>query len=182
MCAAHDQGVLSLEEFQRGLSWEDYNKLTSSPVYNQKRFDELDDQQTLDFFRNLELRGRVVVMTMAHCRDCTWSLPLIARLLEEAPNLEYRFFLRDDHPELMDMMEYKGKRSVPRIAYLNESGNISAVWGPRPKLIQEYVDKSVGVLAREQWFPEVLKYYRSKGREDLFAELRSMFASVVQDV
>ncbi len=79
----------------------------------------------------------------------------------------------------MDRLTTKGKRSVPKLAVLGESGRLIAEWGPRPRQIQGYVEKCAGKISRNIWHPKVLDYYRNAGVVDLWEEMKALFASLV---
>jgi len=53
-------------------------------------------------------------------------------------NIELKFLLRDENPELMDQYLTNGKsRSIPKLIAVDENNEELFNWGPRPKILQE---------------------------------------------
>ena len=47
------------------------------------------------------------MITEDWCGDALYNLPVLAKMVEGAPNVEMRVFLRDRNPELMKYAEYE---------------------------------------------------------------------------
>jgi hypothetical protein len=53
-------------------------------------------------------------------------------------NIELKFLLRDENPELMSWYLTNGKsRSIPKLIAIDENFEELFNWGPRPKVLQE---------------------------------------------
>lgn len=81
-----------------------------------------------------------VVLVESWCGDAAQSLPVIAKIAEETPNIELKIILRDEHPEIIDQYLTNGGKAIPKlICFDKHSGDEIGSWGPRPVGIQERV-------------------------------------------
>lgn len=72
------------------------------------------------------------------CGDAVQSLPVVARLIEEAPAIELRVVRRDLNDDLMQAHLTRGTRSVPVIMVLDGAFRERGWWGPRPSVLQAW--------------------------------------------
>lgn len=170
--------LLETGRFERdGMAWSDYlEEVPWTRASQEKRYIQTPEGE-LQAFGNIETSARrAVILAGPKCGDCAWAVPRMMRLLDEVPGLEPRVFFRDEHPDLQDALLTNGKRSIPKLALLNDSNEVIAEWGPRPASIQAYVEKSLNVLDRAEWTAEVRRFYREEGDAELSRELLSLFA------
>lgn len=70
------------------------------------------------------LRGRplrILVITEDWCGDALVGFPALARLVEDAPDVELRVFLRDANPDVMDRYLKRGLyRTIPVYVFFDE--------------------------------------------------------------
>jgi thiol-disulfide isomerase/thioredoxin len=64
----------------------------------------------------------IVVVAGAWCGDCIQQCPIFDHFARETPRLQFRYFDRDDNPDLADELSICGGRRVPSIVYLAEDG------------------------------------------------------------
>ena len=87
------------------------------------------------------LRGRklkVLVITEDWCGDALVGFPALARLVEDAPDVEMRVFLRDANPDVMDQYLKKGiYRTIPVIVFFDEQMNELARFMERQDVVTE---------------------------------------------
>lgn len=87
-----------------------------------------------------ELKGRlnlrVAILAADWCGDVVRNLPVVLRVLEEL-ELPVEIFIMEQHLDLMDQFKTLGGRSVPKVIFADQDGNVLAEWGPRPAYIQE---------------------------------------------
>ncbi|MDP8206831.1 MAG: thioredoxin family protein [Candidatus Electryonea clarkiae] len=159
----------------QGLTWEEYLENTYAPALQKRRFDQNIEAAVLRHFKNLKLNRKIIILVHPPCGDCAWSVPYIMRLISESSVLDAKIFARDEYPELMDELLTNGKRSIPKVAVLDDDNNLVGTWGPRPAVIQKYVEKSVGHVDRSEWMPKVMKYYKEDGLKDLHREISELF-------
>lgn len=79
-----------------------------------------------------------LVLTEGWCGDAAQSLPVMAKMAAENPNIELKFLLRDENLPIMDEFLTNGGRSIPKLIFLEkETLAVVGSWGPRPAELQE---------------------------------------------
>ena len=90
--------------------------------------------------RSLREEHKFVVLTEAWCGDAAQAVPVLGAMEELAEGkIELQFLLRDENPELMDQFLTNGGRSIPKLIIYKHSGEFVKSWGPRPKVLQDYI-------------------------------------------
>jgi len=79
-----------------------------------------------------------LIMTEGWCGDAAQIIPALVQIAAASPQIDTKFILRDEHPQIMDEYLTEGGRSIPKLICLNpetlkEIGN----WGPRPEPAQQ---------------------------------------------
>ena len=93
---------------------------------------------------------KVLVLTEDWCGDALTNLPVLARMVEGAPNAEMRVFLRDQNPDLMDQYLNRGLfRSIPVFVFFDADMKEVARFVERPPKITEYMDQKQLELRRQ---------------------------------
>jgi thiol-disulfide isomerase/thioredoxin len=100
------------------------------------------------------------VITESWCGDAAQSLPVFARLAETLPEVKINIVLRDENPELIDAFLTNGGRSIPKVLFTNETGEIIHHWGPRPQVLQQLflkehnagIPHEQSVLMLQEWY------------------------------
>lgn len=84
---------------------------------------------------NISSRLKFLVLTESWCGDAAHSMPIMNKIAETNPNMEFKVLLRDENPELMDAFLTNGSRSIPKLVVFDADLNeIIAEWGPRPSI------------------------------------------------
>ncbi len=110
-------------------------------------------------------RWHLLVMVEDWCGDAVNSLPLLARLVEQVPNVDLRVVGRDDNAELMDTHLTNGARSIPVVMVLDEDYAERAWWGPRPSALQRWVIDEGLALEKGERYRQIRTWYaRDRGR------------------
>ena len=92
----------------------------------------------------------VLVLTEDWCGDALTNFPVLARMVEGAPNVEMRVFLRDQSPDVMDQYLNRGLfRSIPVFVFFDEDMKEVARFVERPPKITEYMDQKQLELRRQ---------------------------------
>ncbi|WP_027956461.1 thioredoxin family protein [Halobacillus kuroshimensis] len=119
--------------------------------------------EDVPLFENVQNKQwRALVLTEDWCGDAMLNLPIFLRI-SEAGQIDTRFFLRNDNPELMDRYLTNGtSRSIPKIILIDPEGKEAAVWGPRAPELEQYVTDSLTNLPDKE-APD----YEEKRREVL---------------
>jgi thioredoxin family protein len=109
-------------------------------------------------------RRKLLVIAEDWCGDASNTVPIIARLVSQAPVLELRVIMRDKYPEVMDQYLTNGSRSIPIVIVLNESFEEIGHWGPRPTELQAWVMANRATTPKAELYPQVRKWYaRDRG-------------------
>lgn len=111
-----------------------------------------------------QARRKLLVIAEDWCGDASNTVPVIAKLVDEAPRLELRIIQRDSHPEVMNHYLTNGTRSIPIIIALDELYRQIGYWGPRPTELQAWVITNRAVIPKAELYPQVRKWYaRDRG-------------------
>ena len=110
----------------------------------------------------------IVALTEDWCGDAVNTLPVVARLAEEA-GWDMRAFGRDENPDLMDAHLTNGRsRSIPVVIVYDENFREVGWWGPRPSEIQAWVmDEGLSMTSPERYKVVRRWYARDRGRSTL---------------
>ncbi len=107
---------------------------------------------------------RLLAIVEDWCGDASSTVPVLARLGDEADCLDLKVVLRDKHPEVMDQFLTNGSRSIPIVIALDQQFHALGHWGPRPKEIQEWVIENKDKIPSKERYPTVRKWYaRDRG-------------------
>ena len=89
---------------------------------------------------NLKIPLKWVVISEPWCGDSAQILPILAKIAESTANIELKIVLRDENSEFMDNHLTNGTRSIPKLICYNQTNDKQVgEWGPRPKLIMDFV-------------------------------------------
>ncbi len=102
---------------------------------------------------------RLLAIIEDWCGDASNTVPVLARLGDEARCLELKVLLRDEHLEVMDQFLTNGSRSIPIVIALDQEFRTLGHWGPRPKEIQEWVIENKDEIPSKERYPTVRKWY-----------------------
>lgn len=92
----------------------------------------------------------VLVLTEDWCGDALTNFPVLARVVEGAPNVEMRVFLRDQNPDFMDQYLNRGiYRSIPVFVFFDGRMKELARFVERPPKITEYMEQKQLELRRQ---------------------------------
>ena len=104
--------------------------------------------RTFDSSRSLPETLAVLVLTEDWCESSISNLPVLARLAAASGRLNLRFFLRDQHLDLMDQFLKEGtQRAIPTIVFFDHNFRQLGVWIERPALIAELQGQRLRELA-----------------------------------
>lgn len=177
--------IIEQEYLGRSMSFEEYNALVDSLVEANRTTGPNQLQALVDFTRLNQARTRRLlktlsvdenaatmlrsigghqiwlVMTEGWCGDAAQNVPAIETLAAVSGNIETRYILRDENPELMDRFLTRGTRSIPKVIVLDrETRVVLGTWGPRPAAAQdlfdrlkaEGVDKPIILEELQRWY------------------------------
>jgi hypothetical protein len=126
------------ERFAQGLTFAQYLAQMRS---NKERFEQRMADAVITPADREAIRGRklkVLVITEDWCGDALVGFPALARLVEGAPDVEMRVFLRDANPDVMDQYLKRGLyRTIPVIVFFDEQMNELARYLERQDVVTE---------------------------------------------
>jgi hypothetical protein len=128
-------------------------------------------EDLLERARNLEERWHLLALCEEWCGDGANSLPYLARLAEDVPNLELRLLSRDENPDLMDRHLTDGARAIPVVMVLDEDFREVAWWGARPAPLQEMFLREIKRLPQPERYPRLRAWYARDGGRSVLEEI-----------
>jgi Thioredoxin len=163
--------MVTRERFEQGMTFQQYldqmgtNKETFTKFLSEIKIRPEDKEALAKLGKKL----KVMVITEDWCGDALYNVPVLAKLVEGAPNIELRVFLRDKNADLMDQYLNQGMfRSIPVFAFFDENMNEVARLLERPGKITEQLEKKMLEVRRsmraenlEQWRQDVVGEVRS---------------------
>jgi hypothetical protein len=91
----------------------------------------------------------VLVLTEDWSGDALTNFPVLAKMVDGAPNVEMRVFLRDQNPDLMDQYLNRGIfRSIPVFVFFDDNMREIARFVERPPAVTEYMEQKQLELRR----------------------------------
>jgi thiol-disulfide isomerase/thioredoxin len=93
--------------------------------------------EAIERMRGAAASVRLLVLSEDWCSDCFSTVPLIARLAENA-GMDLRVLARDANLDLMDAHQSSRTRSIPVIMALDSGFYVRSWWGPRPAALQRW--------------------------------------------
>lgn len=113
-------------------------------------------------------RVRLLVIAEDWCGDASNTVPVLARLGDEADGLDLRIIRRDDHPEVMNAYLTNGSRSIPIVIALDGDFRELGHWGPRPRELQQWVMEHRDRMPAPERYRETRRWYaRDRGESTL---------------
>jgi hypothetical protein len=116
-------------------------------------------------------KRKLLVIAEDWCGDASNTVPIIAKLADQAPGLELRVILRDQNPDVMDQYLTNGTRSIPIVIALDESSEEIGHWGPRPSELQAWVMANRATTPKGELYPQVRKWYARDHGETTIREV-----------
>ncbi len=117
---------------------------------------------------------RLLVLVEDWCGDASNTVPIVAKLADQAPGLELRLLRRDEHPAVMDRYHTDGSRSIPIIIALDRTFRELGHWGPRPAELQAFVMANREAVPKAQLYPQVRRWYAKDRGEATLREVLAM--------
>ncbi|NOT48742.1 MAG: thioredoxin family protein [Acidobacteria bacterium] len=102
-----------------------------------------------------------LIITEGWCGDAAQNIPVIEKIAAESDNIETRYLLRDENPELIDAYLTDGKRSIPKLIAIDATTlEVIGTWGARPEAAQDLfrdmkkrgIDKPLILENMQRWY------------------------------
>jgi thioredoxin family protein len=148
--------MVTRERFEQGMTFQQYleQMTTNKEAFLQHMAEVQIGPEERAVFAKRKAPLRVLVITEDWCGDALTNFPVLARMVEGAPNVEMRVFLRDRNPDLMDQYLNRGLfRSIPVFVFFDAEMNELARFIERPPSVTEYMEKKqleLRIAMREQ--------------------------------
>ncbi len=143
--------MVTKERFKQGMTFQQYlDQMTT----NKDKF--LEQLQAVPVtpadkavFTGRKDKLNVLVITEDWCGDALANVPVLAKMVEGAPNVEMRVFLRDRNPDLMDQYLNKGLyKSIPVFVFFDDQMKELARFIERPPSVTEHLEQKMLELRR----------------------------------
>lgn len=118
---------------------------------------------------------RLLVLAEDWCGDASNTVPILARLGDEAECLEMRVIKRDENPEVMDQYLTNSTRSIPIVIAVDADFNERGHWGPRPSELQQWVVDNKDSMPKTELYPKVRRWYAKDRGETTLREVLELF-------
>ena len=129
---------MTAERFAQGLTFAQY---LAQMRTNRERFEQRMADSEITPADRAAIRGRklkILVITEDWCGDALVGFPALARLVDGAPDVEMRVFLRDENPDVMDQYLKRGLyRTIPVIVLFDEQMTELARYMERQDVVTE---------------------------------------------
>ncbi|MEY4594539.1 MAG: hypothetical protein RIQ47_949 [Bacteroidota bacterium] len=114
-----------------------------------------------------------LVITEPWCGDSAQCLPAIYKIASASNGkINLRIVYRDQHHDLIDAFLTNGARAIPKLIQLNESVEVTGIWGPRPEAAQDLVNKLKSNSSTADLYKEELhRWYAENKNNDIQEEL-----------
>lgn len=186
------------ESLKKAISYEEYRKLVTNHVekgtssgpnqsealsnytlLNNSRMKRLDKtikikNDIAKKFQNYKGDLTWLVLTESWCGDAAHSMPVMNKLAQLTPNIEFKVVQRHENVELMNEFLTNGKMAIPKlIVYDNNKNEVINNWGSKPSKVVEMIEdikKIQGTLTSEFKMELQVWYNKDKGEnisEDL---------------
>lgn len=186
------------ESLKKAISYEEYRRLVTNHVekgtssgpnqsealsnytlLNNSRMKRLDKtikikNDIAKKFQNYKGDLTWLVLTESWCGDAAHSMPVMNKLAQLTPNIEFKVVQRHENVELMNEFLTNGKMAIPKlIVYDNNKNEVINNWGSKPSKVVEMIEdikKIQGTLTSEFKIELQVWYNKDKGKnisEDL---------------
>jgi hypothetical protein len=115
--------------------------------------------------RALPASRRLLVLLEDWCGDAVNTIPMIASLVQQVPQLDLRVLARDEHPDVMDRHLSGGARAIPVVIVLDAQWRELGWWGSRPQPLQAWaMSAEARAMSSADRYREIRRWYaRDRG-------------------
>ena len=119
-----------------------------------------------------------LIITEGWCGDAAQNIPVIEKIASESVNIETRYVLRDENPELIDQFLSEGARSIPKLVSMDaDTLEVIGSWGARPAAAQALFHelKRQGVAK-----PLIMENLQRWYNDDRSGSIQNEFAQLIE--
>lgn len=160
--------MVTKERFEQGMTFQQY--LDQMTTNKDKFLEQLRGAPVEPADRAVLARRQdklnVLVITEDWCGDAITNFPVLAKMVEGAPNVEMRVFLRDQNPDLMDQYLNRGMfKSIPVFVFFDAHMRELARFVERPPAVTEYMEQKQLDLRRAMRVEKGAEWQRAAAQE-----------------
>ena len=170
--------TLSRERYESGLDYSEFRRRANKHhglwdgVYDHQRI----PSEAIQRLKELPGRRHVLVLAEDWCGDAASLVPVIAKLVDSAPDLaDLRIFRRYENLDIMDQHLSHGGRSIPIAIIFDDDMQKLGWWGPRPapaqamfrRLIRDFRAGRLNDKSSEVYRPLLRWYRKDRGRHTI---------------
>lgn len=150
-----------------------YSKLGLSRMKRWEKIVELTADQIVNV-QNVIQKQIWLVIAEGWCGDAAPALPVMKKMADLNPLIEFRVILRDGNEDLMNEFLTNGGMSIPKlIAFDPEEEKVLFTWGPRPLEAADMVAKEKAEFGkfRDEFKITLQKWYNQDKGKSIAADL-----------
>jgi len=146
----------------------EYTKLNIVRMNRNDKTVHLNEEQVASLSECVPVR--ILVIGDAWCGDTAQIIPVLHKMVEaSAGKWEMHIISRDSFPALIETYHTNGARSIPKLLFLNEQGEVIHTWGPRTASavdILKHWKANQETMSKEDFEKELhLWYAKDRGQE-----------------
>ena len=113
--------------------------LLHSSTLSERRMKRLDktiklSKETIDVISKIDKKITFLVLMESWCGDGAQTLPIMNKIAELSPNINFKIVLRDENKELMNQFLTNGGKSIPKLIFIDqEDSQVLKSWGSKTK-------------------------------------------------
>lgn len=122
-----------------------------------------------------------LVIAESWCGDAAHILPVLNKIAEINPNINYRVVLRDDNPQLMDAFLTFGNRAIPKLIILDDAtGDVLSTYGPRPSEATGYVNrfKAINGTLTHSFKEDLQHWYNDNKGQNVIDDITDILSQI----
>ncbi len=161
---------------------------------NEARMNRLDKTtqltaETLSALAQLDKKYLWLVLTEGWCADGAQVLPVLNKMAQANPNIDFKLAFRDENDGLMQRVLTHGAKAMPKLLVIDPENHILlGQWGPRPQgavnLIANY-KKEHGIVDETAKADLQLWYFRDRGveiQQEIVALMHQVLSTPLQNL
>ncbi len=172
------------EYWERGLGFEAFLEVASA---NRQLWFDLYQRARIPLEVALRARAlrhpwKLLVLSEDWCGDAVNTVPVLARLADEVPQLALRILGRDENPAVMDAHLTGASRSIPVVMVLDEDFREHGWWGPRPTPLQRWFLDTGTQMEKDARYREIRAWYARDHGATTLAEVMALLENADNEV
>ena len=124
--------------------------------------------------RALPGRWHLLIVAESWCNDAANSVPYLARLAAENPNIEVKLLRTADAQDLLDAHKLDGRSATPLVLVFDDQFVERGAWIERPAALRALIQAKEGRTCEDALREEVSKWRAADGGRSVLAELLSL--------